>query len=252
MRYAWSFEEEAGRFPRPVRRVARLGMTAFRRWDRKVAAGVTHFVANSHAVAHRIRACYRRDATVIHPPVDTEFFLPGGTRGDEFLYVGRLTGYKRPELVVEAFRGLPHRLTVVGTGQLEPFLKATAPPNVTLLGEVGSEQLRDLFRSARALVFPVNEDFGITMAEAQACGTPVIALGEGGALDIVSHGETGWLLRTDGLDELRTAIRRAAVEDLDARRISELASRFSAARFRRELRETVARTVAISGERAAA
>ena len=251
MRYAWSFDEEAGRFPRPLRPVARAGMTAFRRWDRSVAAGVTHFIANSHAVAQRIRSCYRRQASVIHPPVDTDFFRPGGTRGEEFLYVGRLTGYKRPELVVEAFRGLSQRLTVVGTGQLERVLRATAPRNVTLLGEVGRERLRDLYRSARALVFPVNEDFGITMAEAQACGTPVIALGEGGALDIVSEGETGWLLRTPELGELRDAIRRAAVEDLDERRITGLAARFSAGRFRRELRETVARTLAVGMERAA-
>jgi len=251
MRYAWWFEEEADRFPRSLRPAARVGMAAFRRWDRSMAAGVTHFLANSTAVARRVEECYGRQATVVHPPVDTEFFHPGGVRGEEFLYVGRLNGYKRPELVVEAFRGLPHRLTVVGAGQLEAQLRAAAPPNVTLVGEVDRDRLRDLFRTARALVFPVNEDFGITIAEAQACGTPVIALAEGGAPDIVRDGETGWLIRTQELAELRRAIRRAAVEDLDADAISCAAERFSAARCRRELRRVVAEAAAYASVRAA-
>jgi glycosyltransferase involved in cell wall biosynthesis len=251
MRYAWSFDEEAGRFPVLARPVARMGMSAFRRWDRGVAERVTQFVANSRAVARRISAAYGRSAVVVHPPVDTEFFHPGGERGDAFLYVGRLAGYKRPDLVVEAFRGLAQRLIVVGTGQLEHRLRANAPDNVTFLGEVDRERLRDLYRSARALVFPVNEDFGITMAEAQACGTPVIALDLGGAQDIVVHGVTGWLLDEQDVHQLRRAIRRAASEDLDSGVIGASAARFSAARFRRQLREQVNLLVEAAGRRAA-
>jgi glycosyltransferase involved in cell wall biosynthesis len=243
MRYAWDFASEASRFPPALRLVARTTMAGFRRWDRTTAGRVTRFVANSRAVARRIETCYGREATVIHPPVDTEFFRPGGTRGDDFLYVGRLVGYKRPDLVIEAFRELPHRLHVVGVGQLQGRLQATAPPNVVFLGEVSRHRLRGLFRSARALVYPINEDFGITMAEAQACGTPVVGLEEGGAADIVADGETGWLLRTQDVRELRRAIRLVARAGFEEATITNRAQRFSAARFRQELGDAAQQTV---------
>ena len=153
---------------------------------------------------------------------------------------------------MEAFRGLPDRLAVVGTGPAGARLRATraAERHLRRRGRRGRGCV-DLYRSARALVFPADEDFGIAMAEAQACGTPVIALGKGGALDIVAHGETGWLLSTQELGELRAAVKRAAVEDLDRGRISSSAQRFSAARFRRELREAVAGAVPSVTARAA-
>ena len=239
MRYAWDFTSEATRFPRSVRRVARPAMAYFRRWDRATSQGVTTFVANSSAVAARIQTAYGRIAEVVHPPVRTEFFTPGGERGDAYLYVGRLVSYKRADLVVESFRGLPHRLLVVGEGHLERSLRADAPDNVTFLGNVSDERLRELYRTTRALVYPANEDFGIAMAEAQACGTPVIGLAQGGALDIVDHGRTGWLLGTATVDELRRTILRTADERLDEAAIASEAQRFSAARFRAALREIV-------------
>jgi glycosyltransferase involved in cell wall biosynthesis len=243
MRYAWDFEAEKERFPLPVRPLARAGMAAFRRWDRRSARTVTRFVANSRAVADRIRSFYGRSAEVIHPPVRTDFYTPGGEREDGFLYVGRLVGYKRPDLVVGACAGLDHRLTVVGNGQMKQELEARATPNVRFLGAVGDLELRDLYRRARALVFPVDEDFGIVMAEAQACGTPVIALAQGGALDIVRPGVTGWLLRTQSVEELRNAVLRAASEELDPDAIRIGAERFSAPRFRREIHDSVAELV---------
>ena len=118
MRYAWDFAAERERFPRGTRAVARGLMAWFRRWDRATAARVTRFLANSRAVAGRIRRFYGRRAKVVPPPVRTDFFTPGGERGEGFLYVGRLTGYKRPDLVIEAFRDLPYRLTVVGQGAM--------------------------------------------------------------------------------------------------------------------------------------
>ena len=238
MRYAWHFDSERERFPRPVRPLARIGMRWFRRWDRTTAERVTLFVANSTAVAQRIEQAFGRSARVIHPPVRTERFTPGGEREDYFLYVGRLVSYKRPDLVVNAFAGLPnHRLLVVGTGPLGAALAAHATRNITFLGAVDDERLRDLYRSARAIVYPAEEDFGIAMAEAQACGTPVIGLAAGGAIDIVEPGVTGWLLRDQSVNELRTAVRRAAVEELDAAEIARRAQRFSSARFRREIQE---------------
>lgn len=245
MRYAWQFDAERRRFPRAVQPFARVAMAWFRRWDRETAKRVTRFVANSTAVARRIEQAFGRDADVIHPPVRTEFFTPGGERDDFFLYVGRFVSYKRPELVVEAFAGVPeYRLLMVGDGPLGSALRAGAAGNVSFLGALDDGRLRSLYRSARALVYPVDEDFGIAMAEAQACGTPVIGLATGGALDIVEPGRTGWLLREQSMEELRAAVRRASVEELDAEEIARSAQRFSADRFRREIREAAAQCAA--------
>jgi glycosyltransferase involved in cell wall biosynthesis len=239
MRYAWDFGAERSRFPAAIRPLARVGMAWFRHWDRRTARRVTHFIANSTAVARRIQRAYGRPAQVIHPPVRTDFFSPGGARSDYFLYVGRLVGYKRADVAVAAFAGLPYRLVVVGEGPERAALAARADANVEFVGAVDDWTLRDLYRSARALVHPGEEDFGIAMAEAQACGTPVIAPAAGGALDIVEHERSGWLVKDGDLEEWRTVLRRAAVETLDPHVIVQRAGRFSAARFRREIREAV-------------
>jgi glycosyltransferase involved in cell wall biosynthesis len=243
MRYAWDFSAEKDRFPAAVRPLARFGMAGFRRWDRSTAGGVTQFVANSTAVAARIRRSYDRDARVVHPPVRTEFFTPGGERGDDFLFVGRLTGYKSPGVLAEAFAGLPHRLLVVGEGSGRAALERRAPDNVVFLGRVEDEELRDLYRSARAMVYPVDEDFGIAMAEAQACGTPVIGLDAGGAKDIVENGRTGWLVADRSAGAFRQAVETAARTELDHVVIAQRALRFSAARFREGMGEVVEETV---------
>jgi glycosyltransferase involved in cell wall biosynthesis len=235
MRYAWDFDAEEARFPAVVRPLAKAGMVGFRRWDRSTAASVDAFIANSSAVAERIARFYGRAAQIIHPPVRTDYFFPEGERGDDFLYVGRLIGYKRPELVVKAFTGLEQRLLVVGDGQLGARLRSSAPPNVRFLGTVDDRELRALYRSARALVYPAVEDFGIALAEAQACGTPVIGVSRGGARDIVEDGITGWLLPEPSVESLRDAVRRAATEELDAAVIRRKAQRFAPARFRSEI-----------------
>jgi glycosyltransferase involved in cell wall biosynthesis len=238
MRYAWDFDSERERFPNALRPFAKLGMVWFRRWDRKTARRVTRFVAISSAVARRIDHAFGRSAAVIHPPVRTDFFTPGGPRDDFFLYVGRFVAYKRPDLVVDTFADLPeHRLLMVGDGPLAPALRRRATPNVSFLGTPDDERLRDLYRSARALVYPADEDFGLVMAEAQACGTPVVGLASGGALDIVRPDRNGWLAPRQSAEDLGSAIRRAAAEELDPDVIANDAQRFSAARFRREILE---------------
>ena len=182
--------------------------------------------------------------TTVAEPAALPAELRGAEREDWFLYVGRLVSYKRPELVVDAFRGLDARLRVVGDGHLRERLERDAPPNVEFLGEQGEEELRDLYRSARAFVYPADEDFGIVMAEVQACGTPVIGLRRGGAVDIVQDGETGWLLRRQDVAELQRAVERAAVEDLDPVAIRSNAERFASDRFREQMRRVVAEAVA--------
>ncbi|MGZ4356984.1 MAG: glycosyltransferase, partial [Gaiellaceae bacterium] len=244
MRYAWDFDAEAARFPVALRAAARASMPLFRRWDRETARRVTCFLANSSAVAERIAHCYGRSAQVVHPPVGTDFFTPGDVRGDAFLYVGRLVSYKRPDLVIDAFGDLPYRLVVVGDGGMRRELEARATANVFFLGEVSERELRSLYRTARALVHVGEEDFGIAMAEAQACGTPVVALARGGARDIVEHERTGWLVPEQRVELVRAAVRRAATFELDRDVVRASALRFAPAHFRLRISEAVADMVA--------
>jgi glycosyltransferase involved in cell wall biosynthesis len=241
MRYAWDFAAERERFPAGTRAAVRAAMAGMRRWDLRTADRVDRFVAISSAVAERIGRAYGRTAQVIHPPVATHEFTPADVEPEDyFLFVGRLVAYKRADLVVDAFRGLPHRLVVVGTGPMEERLRRRAGANVSFRSAVAQGDLRDLYRRARALVYPADEDFGLVMAEAQACGTPVVALARGGALDIVAPGETGWLVGEQSVVAVRAAVARAAAESLDRREIAaRTASRFSSARFRAEIREAV-------------
>jgi glycosyltransferase involved in cell wall biosynthesis len=236
MRYAWSFSSEKQRFPWAIRGAANAGMGVFRRWDRRNACAVTRFLANSASVASRIKLSYGREAFVVHPPVRTTFFTPGTEPPEDFfLYVGRLVAYKRPDLLIEAFADLPYPLVVVGDGKMKEWLRAHATPNVRFLGRVADLELRDLYRRARALVFPGLEDFGISMAEAQACGLPVIGRRAGGALDIVGDGETGWLLDDPSPRAIRRAVNVATREVLDRNEIARRSKRFSYGRFRREV-----------------
>lgn len=245
MRYAWQFRAEKGRVPVQFRPPAAALMGAMRRWDRRSAGRVSEFIANSTAVATRIRNAYGRRATVIHPPVRTDFFTPAGEREDFFLYVGRLVAYKRADAVVRAFAAMPEsRLVLVGTGPLEDSIRREAPSNVEFRPNVSDNELRDLYRRTRALVFPAEEDFGIAMAEAQACGTPVIGLAAGGALDIVRDRETGWLITDASPDSLCRAIRIATAERLDESRIRSSALRFSPDIFRQGIADAVSRVVA--------
>ena len=203
MRYAHDLQHQylaAAGLDRGLRSLyARLLLARLRRWDIGTANGVDLFIANSAYIARRIRKAYRRDAIVIPPPVDTERFAPppeGVTPArDTYLVASRHVPYKRVELIAAAFAAMPqHRLLIVGDG---PGLAATrraaaGAPNIEFRPPVPQGELVALMRAARAFVFAAEEDFGIVLAEALACGTPVIAFGRGGAADIVTP-ETGIL-----------------------------------------------------------
>jgi glycosyltransferase involved in cell wall biosynthesis len=164
-----------------------------RLWDESSSHRVDHFIANSRNVARRIEKYYRRQADVIHPPVDTQFFQPGGAASgkDYFLIVSALVPYKRIDLAIEVFNreGLP--LKIVGIGPDYKELKKNAHSNVQFLGSLAPSDLLRAYQEARALLLPGEEDFGIAALEAQACGVPVIALGRGGALETVISEKTG-------------------------------------------------------------
>jgi glycosyltransferase involved in cell wall biosynthesis len=190
MRYAWEYQHQYLRqsgLDRGVRgAIARWILHRLRLWDSRTANGVDHFLANSRFIAARIGKIYRRDAAVVHPPVDVQQFRLQSRKEDYFLAVSRFVPYKHAETIVEAFQALPDRkLVVIGAGPGFARTRARAPSNVSLLGFQPADVLRRHMASAKALIFAAEEDFGITPVEAQACGTPVIAYAGGGALETV-------------------------------------------------------------------
>lgn len=238
MRYAWLPETEAGRaggaagwaLGRLGRRLRRLDLDASRRPDA--------YVAISSAVRDRIRLFYGRDADVIHPPVEVDDFRADAAKEPgHFVWLGRLVAYKRPELVVEAFRGLPHRLTMVGIGPLEDRLRANLPPNVELRGWLSRAEVVALLERASGFLHVGEEDFGIATVEALAAGTPVVALDAGGSRDIVREGIDGTLIRGPEVSAVRDAVRRVAGSEWDPSALAEGARRFSHDAFASALRQ---------------
>jgi len=190
MRYAWEYQHQYLRhsgLDRGLRgALARWVLHRLRLWDLRTANGVDRFIANSRFIARRIEKIYRRESTVVHPPVDVHGFAPVPDKEDYYLAVSRFVPYKHTETIVRAFARLPHRrLVVIGDGPGLKRARAEATSNVTLLGTRPAAELRRHLQSARALVFAAEEDFGITPVEAQACATPVIAYRAGGALETV-------------------------------------------------------------------
>jgi glycosyltransferase involved in cell wall biosynthesis len=189
MRYAWHMRESyfGGESARSWTARGRGKILKWlREWDRQTAARVTHFVAISKTVQSRIAECYRRDSIIIYPPVDTDYYCPGPVARDNFyLVLSAFAPYKRLDLAIAACNQMHRRLVVIGTGQNEKQLRNLAGSTVEFLGWQPDATIRDYLRRCRALLFPGEEDFGIVPVEAQACGTPVIAFGRGGATETV-------------------------------------------------------------------
>lgn len=241
MRYAWDWRIELGRVPAALRPAWPAIAAALRRADRTWAQRVTTFIANSHHVAGRIRSCYGREATVVHPPVDTRFFSPDPTvrREDLFLFAGRLVPYKRADVAISAARRAGARLVVAGSGPELGRLRRLAGDEVTFIVSPPREVLRELYRRCRAFLNPGVEDFGMTMAEAQACGAPVIALGRGGARDIVIDGRTGRLYEEDSPEGLAEVLRGFQARAFDVDEIRVNAERFAPSRFDEGIRQVI-------------
>jgi glycosyltransferase involved in cell wall biosynthesis len=218
-------------------------LEALRRWDQAAAVRVTHFLAISHTVRQRIWDCYRREAVVIYPPVDTDFYTPTFQKREPFyLIVSALAPYKRFDLAIAACERLRRRLVIIGTGQERRRLQALAGPFTLFLGWQPDEVVRDYLRRAQALLFPGEEDFGIVPLEAQACGCPVIGLGRGGLTETVlplgrSRTPTGVLFGEQTVEAVIEAIvewerHREAFDPHQARR---QALRFSRQRYEAEM-----------------
>ncbi|MFP1761492.1 glycosyltransferase family 4 protein [Lonsdalea quercina] len=190
MRYAWDLQhqylKETGLNKGMKGFIAKVLLHKLRLWDYRTANGVDHFVANSQFIARRINKIYRREADVIYPPVDISSFEFSDKKEEFYLTASRLVPYKKVDLIVEAFAKMPEKkLLVIGDGSDMEKIKALAKPNIELLGYQSDAALIGYMQRAKAFVFAAEEDFGISPVEAQACGTPVIAFGKGGALETV-------------------------------------------------------------------
>lgn len=253
MRYAW--DQEQTYFPKrrgPVARLRNLALTALRAWDVASVPRVDLFVANSTFVARRIERYYGRRAEVVPPPVDNRFYSPPPTdeaasNDDYALVVSALAPYKRVEIAIAACRRLGLELRIVGGGPEERRLRALAGPETRFLGRLGPEALRDLYRGARCFLQPGIEDFGIASVEALACGTPVVAVGRGGILDIATDGEHGTLYPpatadsladpTAATDALVAAIDKSARISFNKLKLVRQAEYFSIERFTQRMHD---------------
>lgn len=244
MRYAWDmYPEYTRQMGRLARAVTALVMHYVRLWDVLSSARVDYFIASSRFVARRIWKYYRREATVIYPPVDTAYFVPEDRDEDYYLVVSRLTGYKRIDLAVTAFNRLKYPLRIIGDGPEFRRLQALAGPNITFLGYQPRSTVREHLARCRALIFPGVEDFGIVPVEAQASGRPVIAYAVGGALETVVDGITGLFFREQNPTALCEAVERCEQNVFDKSLIREHARQFDVARFAHQMRAFIAAKV---------
>jgi glycosyltransferase involved in cell wall biosynthesis len=243
MRYAWDqFDayfgpERIGAIPS---RLMRPVMAHLARWDRNTAGRVDRFIAISQYVAGRIGRYYSREASVVYPPVDTDFYHPGTSAPEPFaLVVSALVPYKRIDLAVAACARAGVPLKIVGTGPERPALERRWGQQATFLGRLPDGEVRSLYQRAAVILLPGEEDFGIVPLEAQACGRPVVALGRGGALETVLPGETGELVPEATPDAFADAIATAMQRTYDAGHIRSHAERFGRSRFGDEMEALV-------------
>jgi glycosyltransferase involved in cell wall biosynthesis len=246
IRYAWDLQhqylQQSNLTVGPKSLFARLILHYMRNWDIRTSNSVNHFIANSDFIARRIRKVYRRTSKVIFPPVDVASFELSEQKEDFYLTASRMVPYKKIDLIVEAFARMPERkLVVIGDGPDMAKIRAKATPNVEIMGYQPFSVLHDRMRRAKAFVFAAEEDFGISVVEAQACGTPVIAYGKGGALETVLDGSheqpTGMFFPTQTEDAIIDAVEAFESGALSFRPADcrANAERFSNQRFREEL-----------------
>ncbi len=249
-RFVWDYENYVRR-----ERLGNLSRTALpplirmmRHWDLRTASRPDRYVANSHAVAGRIRDCYRRPSTVIPPPIKFSRFRPAEATEPYFLVVSRLVPYKRIDLAVAAFNRLGLPLRIVGDGPDRPALERQAGANVAFLGRASDREVERMLGECRALVFPGREDFGLTPLEANASGRPVVAFRGGGTLDTVIDGVTGLFFDEQHPESLMEAVGRLDAVAWDREVLRGHAARFDVEVFRERMFGVIAETAGVPRE----
>lgn len=245
MRYAWDLTH---RYLEGVsglqKAIARLALHYLRNWDIASVNRVDAFAAISHYVARRIKKIYGRESEVIYPPVDVEAIPFQEKKEDFYLTVSRMVPYKKIDLIVESFAKMPDKkLVVIGDGPEMHKVKRKAGKNVEILGHASDSVVHNYMKSARGFIFAAEEDFGIVVLEAQAAGTPVIAFGQGAALETVLDGQTGVFFDEQTVPSLVKAVADFETLHFDPKKARENALRFGKARFQREFRDFVTRKV---------
>lgn len=245
IRYAWDlyhqYLRESG-LDRGLKGVlAKYFLHKIRLWDASTANRVDHYVANSRYIARRIKKTYGKPSDVIYPPVDVDKFTLRETKEEFYLTASRMVPYKKIDLIVEAFSQTDKKLLVIGDGPDMAKIRSKAGKNVELLGFADDETMADLMGRAKAFVFAAEEDFGITPVEAQACGTPVICFGRGGARETVLDGESGLYFMEQNAKELLAAVAKFEqnYDKFEPTKIRENSLKFSRARFEAEIKSYV-------------
>ena len=238
MRYLWGFQDVYfNRYLSPVRFLINAVFFFLKKWDLGTNERVNLFVANSEYIKTRIKTVYGRDAQVVHPPLETDFFKPHGVSGKFYLAVSHFVPYKRMDLVIEAFNRLERQLVVIGSGPLAAqYQNLRKNEQISFLGGVNDEELRKAYSGARALIFPAEEDFGIVPLEAQACGTPVIAFRRGGSLETV---KSGVFFDEQTPEAIREAVLRFEGQSYDRVEVSKKVQPFGRKYFLENMKKTI-------------
>ena len=245
IRYAWDlyhqYLRESGLDRGLKGMLAKYFLHKIRLWDASTANRVDHYVANSRYIARRIKKTYGKPSDVIYPPVDVDKFTLREAKEEFYLTASRMVPYKKIDLIVEAFSQTDKKLLVIGDGPDMAKIKSKAGKNVELLGFADDETMADLMGRAKAFVFAAEEDFGITPVEAQACGTPVICFGRGGARETVRDGESGLYFMEQNAKELLAVVAKFEqnYDKFEPTKIRENSLKFSRARFEAEIKSYV-------------
>ena len=236
-RYVWRYPQYAEReqLGRLTRTILPPFLTFLRQWDQLAANRVDHFVAISQEIQRRIGKVYRREATIIHPPVDTTRFMPSGKIEDYYLMVGRLVPYRRVDLLIEAFNRMKRPLFIAGNGRDRERLEAMAGPTIKFLGYVPDADLPDLMARCRAFMWPGEEDFGIAPLQAMAAGRPVIAYKAGGVLETLIPGQTGLFFEQQTVQAVMDAVEAFDPSDYSTQLIRQHAEQFDTSIFKQKM-----------------
>jgi glycosyltransferase involved in cell wall biosynthesis len=240
MRYAWDNADEYLKGFKGS--AAKIFINYLRRWDLKSSENPDYIIGISEYIRKKIQRIYKRDADVIYPPVDTDKFPLETNKSDYYLAASRLVPYKKIDLIVEAFSKMPDKkLIVIGSGPEKEHIISKAGPNVNVIGYQDFESLKSYMQKAKAFVFAAEEDFGIVVVEAMACGTPVIAFGKGGAAETVIDGKTGILFQEQTAESIIEAVKKfeSFGDELNYSEISQHAEEFSRKKFEQNIREYV-------------